>query len=105
EQFSIATPDAQVVVHGTVFSVHVGAPAHPQTCVRVSEGLVEVRHGAGRVYVEAGQTWGCAGGAEQAAASRAPADLLEGVITPPAAPQGKHSAAGAQGTRRATAAA
>jgi len=70
EQFSIATPDAQVIVHGTVFSVKVGAPDDPRTCVRVEEGLVEVRHRDGSIRLGPGAQWGCA----QPAPSRAAID-------------------------------
>jgi hypothetical protein len=59
EQFSIATPDAQVIVHGTVFSVKVGAPDDPRTCVRVEQGLVEVRHRDGSIRLGPGAQWGC----------------------------------------------
>jgi hypothetical protein len=74
-QFSITTPDARVIVHGTRFSVRVGGPDRPGTCVRVSEGLVEVRSGrrshagngdAGngkdnekRTMLPPGTQWGC----------------------------------------------
>jgi hypothetical protein len=59
-QFSITTPDARVIVHGTRFSVRVGGPDRPGTCVRVSEGLVEVRAGAKRTMLPPGTQWGCA---------------------------------------------
>lgn len=58
-QFSIATPDTEVVVHGTVFSVRVGPSPVSQTCVRVNEGLVEVRHHAGSTFLRPGMQWGC----------------------------------------------
>jgi hypothetical protein len=70
EQFSIATPDAQVIVHGTVFSVKVGAPDDPRTCVRVEQGLVEVRHRSGSIKLGPGAQWGCV---EPATASARPA--------------------------------
>jgi hypothetical protein len=60
KQFSIATPDAQVIVHGTTFSVAVSEAEHPTTCVRVAEGLVEVRSAKGVVFVGGGKQWGCA---------------------------------------------
>ena len=63
EQFSITTPDADVVVHGTVFTVRVGAPDSAgvrATCVRVDEGLVEVKHRQGSVRLGPGAQWGCA---------------------------------------------
>ena len=58
-QFSIATPDTQVIVHGTVFSVRVGPAPVSQTCVRVNEGLVEVRHHGGNTFLRPGMQWGC----------------------------------------------
>ena len=57
--FSIATPDTQVIVHGTVFSVRVGPSPVSQTCVRVNEGLVEVRHHDGNTFLRPGMQWGC----------------------------------------------
>jgi hypothetical protein len=60
DQFSIATPDARVVVHGTIFSVKVDDAAPSRTCVRVNEGLVEVQHRAGSTFLKPGMQWGCA---------------------------------------------
>jgi hypothetical protein len=79
EQFSIATPEANVIVHGTVFSVRVAAPTAAgaaRTCVRVSEGLVEVRSRTGSVKIGPGAHWGCDEGAAEPAriASRAAHD-------------------------------
>lgn len=71
EQFSISTPDAQVIVHGTEFSVRFGDLADARTCVRVSEGLVEVRHRAGSVRLGPGASWGCERSAPQPAATAA----------------------------------
>jgi hypothetical protein len=59
DQFSIATPDARVVVHGTIFSVKVDDAAPSRTCVRVNEGLVEVQHRAGSAFLKPGMQWGC----------------------------------------------
>ncbi len=58
-QFSVITPDATVVVHGTVFSVSFDAETK-QSCVSVEEGVVSVRHAAGKTWLEAGDSWGCA---------------------------------------------
>jgi hypothetical protein len=57
----VKTPDAEVVVHGTVFSVQVRSAAGgtSQTCVRVEEGLVSVQHGDQSEKVGASQSWGC----------------------------------------------
>jgi hypothetical protein len=62
-EFSVVTPDALVVVHGTRFSVEVrqGEDGEAQTCVRVNEGLVSV-HGrsAEPVFLRPGEELGCA---------------------------------------------
>jgi hypothetical protein len=56
--FSVRTSDAEVIVHGTVFSVE--APGNTaSTCVRVEEGRVEVRRGAQVRMLEAGGSFGC----------------------------------------------
>jgi hypothetical protein len=77
QRFSVATPDARVVVHGTVFSVHVDSKQESgnQTCVRVTDGVVIVQHGGSETALNAGDSWGCAAtstGAEPA--SVAPSD-------------------------------
>jgi ferric-dicitrate binding protein FerR (iron transport regulator) len=75
--FHVATPEATVVVHGTVFSVErtfddrAGAG---KTCVRVVEGRVEVQHRGGQTFLNASESWGCAQTATQHAA-RAVGDL------------------------------
>ncbi|MBN2194502.1 MAG: FecR domain-containing protein [Polyangiaceae bacterium] len=60
-QFSVVTPDATVVVHGTVFGVEVDPDPHaaPRTCVTVEDGVVTVRHRTGIVRLAAGGSWGC----------------------------------------------
>ncbi len=55
--FSVVTPNTEVVVHGTEFSVEVDDDE--SACVRVSEGKVEVRHDNEAVFLVAGQFWGC----------------------------------------------
>jgi hypothetical protein len=57
-QFSVVTPDATVIVHGTVFSVQFDRDTK-QSCVAVEEGVVSVRHGTGKTWLEAGESWGC----------------------------------------------
>ena len=57
-QFSVVTPDATVVVHGTVFTVRFNEEAK-RTCVGVEEGVVSVRHASGKTWLEAGESWGC----------------------------------------------
>ncbi len=70
-KFSIATPDTQVIVHGTVFSVRVGPAPVSQTCVRVNEGLVEVRHHGGSTFLRPGMQWGCEDSVAAQASARA----------------------------------
>jgi ferric-dicitrate binding protein FerR (iron transport regulator) len=53
--FSVSTPSARVVVHGTDFVVRVGGT----TCVRVREGLVEIQAEGHRHFVRPGEQWGC----------------------------------------------
>lgn len=59
--FSVVTPNARVVVHGTKFTVRVDSPQAgvTRTCVRVREGLVAVHHAAGKAMLHAGESWGC----------------------------------------------
>jgi hypothetical protein len=58
ETFSVITPDATVVVHGTVFSVEVEPNlAATKTTVRVGEGVVVVRYAGGEVELRASQSW------------------------------------------------
>lgn len=56
--FSVVTNDAEVIVHGTRFTVTSDAT---RTCVRVAEGRVEVRTHTSATFLSAGQHWGCAG--------------------------------------------
>ncbi|HEX3852912.1 MAG TPA: FecR domain-containing protein [Polyangiaceae bacterium] len=74
ERFAVITPDATVVVHGTVFSVSVGgATGATQTCVRVEEGMVSVHAANGETRLLSSQSWGCAVPGDDAAASEADA--------------------------------
>ena len=61
--FSVVTPSATVVVHGTRFSVRTvnddAGHSRDGTCVEVSEGRVEVLSASGRRFLTAGQQWGC----------------------------------------------
>lgn len=55
KSFSVVTPDAEVIVHGTRFTVATDGA----TCVRVSEGRVEVRSNGAQTFLTPGQQWGC----------------------------------------------
>ena len=60
-RFSVETPDARVVVHGTVFSVRVDntRTSGEKTCVEVTDGVVFVQHGSSETALNAGDSWGC----------------------------------------------
>lgn len=70
QRFSVATPDARVVVHGTVFSVQVDPKqtSGSETCVRVTDGVVIVQHGGMETALNAGDSWGCIDAVTSAAA-------------------------------------
>ena len=62
ERFSIATPDAEIEVHGTAFSVQVVGPAAAcadgtRTRVVVRHGVVTVRHDGATARLTAGDRW------------------------------------------------
>ncbi len=58
QTFSVVTPYARVVVHGTVFRVDVrGDGASGATIVRVDEGEVVVHHANGETTLVASQSW------------------------------------------------
>lgn len=71
QRFSVQTPDARVVVHGTVFSVRVDANrAHGvETCVEVTDGVVIVQHAGHETALNAGDRWGCDSSAPAAASA------------------------------------
>jgi ferric-dicitrate binding protein FerR (iron transport regulator) len=59
--FVVQTPDLQVTVHGTKFSVEVEAiRGASRTRVDVTHGLVSVRHAGRELFLSAGQTWSSA---------------------------------------------
>ncbi|HYQ41513.1 MAG TPA: FecR domain-containing protein [Polyangiaceae bacterium] len=61
QRFSVQTPDARVVVHGTVFSVLVDAnrARGSETCVEVTDGVVIVQHDGSETALNRGDSWGC----------------------------------------------
>lgn len=61
QRFSVQTPDARVVVHGTVFSVRVDSTQTQgsETCVQVTDGVVIVQHAGSETALNAGDRWGC----------------------------------------------
>jgi hypothetical protein len=72
----VETPDSEVVVHGTVFSVAVDSKAGAElTRVRVEEGSVSVLHGGERALLLSGQEWSSA--AKPKAEPAAPAARVE----------------------------
>ena len=58
--FAVRTPDAEVIVHGTRFSVTVASPSQGApviTSVQVTEGRVSVVHAAEQSSLGRGETW------------------------------------------------
>jgi len=58
ESFAVVTPGAEVIVHGTVFTVRTTDKPHTP-CVMVEEGRVEVRTPSGSRWLGAGERSGC----------------------------------------------
>jgi hypothetical protein len=98
QRFSVQTPDARVVVHGTVFTVQVDSKqtSGSETCVRVTDGVVIVQHGNAEVALNAGDSWGCAD--EAANADRAPSNAQTRVTAASESPA-EASPAGAQSSQ------
>lgn len=69
QRFSVKTPSAEITVVGTRFSV--SSSTADETCVRVSEGRVEVRDARGLHVLGAGDEHGCKPHTEAAAESAA----------------------------------
>lgn len=70
KSFSVVTKQAEVIVHGTRFTVTSDDAA---TCVRVTEGRVEVRSSSGApAFLNPGQAWGC----DQTPSSLEPASAI-----------------------------
>jgi hypothetical protein len=80
--FSVTTPDARVVVHGTEFTVHVeeaGVSGKTLTSVSVVRGSVSVINAAGERILNPGDSWSAAQSesvAIPAAATSVPAAVL-----------------------------
>jgi ferric-dicitrate binding protein FerR (iron transport regulator) len=93
QRFIVQTPDAEVEVRGTRFTVAVlergDACSANRTRLRVDEGVVEVRSNSGLARLTAGQSWppGCG---EQA--TKAPAPPLPMTAQPPLGPVRKGEA-------------
>jgi hypothetical protein len=71
ESFSVRTPTALVLVHGTLFSVELrpGPDAgRDVTLVRVTRGRVLVQHDGAKIRVEAGGSWSSAPAQQQSSA-------------------------------------
>lgn len=81
QHFSVVTPDTEVVVHGTVFSVR-ASEGGKSTCVRVEEGLVGVTHKGETVNLGPGTSWGCGFGDTPGDATVARGDTDVKAVTP-----------------------
>lgn len=93
--FSVVTPDATVVVHGTVFGVEVSPDlqATPRTCVSVEDGVVTVRHRGGIARLEAGERWGCVDEAPMREPAPAVASAASPTVEPSLAERARRRAA------------
>jgi hypothetical protein len=100
-EFSVQTPDALVVVHGTQFNVRVdpdaAAGAHTQVAVR--RGLVSVQSGSELSWLRAGQEWPPVASPQAAE----PAQLAPAEPTEPPAPGRRSRAVETRGDARAAA--
>jgi len=86
----VRTGDAQVIVHGTAFTVEVNAPAEPtETRVHVVEGVVSVDGATGHTVLTAGMSWSSRGEVSELS----PAPNLGLRRAPSADPAGRASAA------------
>lgn len=105
QRFSVQTPDARVVVHGTVFSVRVDTNrAHGrETCVEVTDGVVIVHHDGSETALNRGDRWGCEG-RPSVTGSEPPTTLSASPSAAPSAPEPASSEArGDVNARRAPA--
>jgi len=72
----VETADAEIVVHGTAFTVTVDSQSGaPTTHVRVREGVVSVLHAGNQAFVRAGEEWSSVVKPVPAARSEAPAEV------------------------------
>jgi FecR protein len=103
QRFSVQTPDARVVVHGTVFSVHVDLAQAPgeQTCVEVTDGVVIVQHAGAETALNAGDRWGCEAKASNATAA-SPSSTANHESDAPTAPSAAVSKLGPHVTEHGT---
>lgn len=89
----VETPNAEVVVRGTEFTVTVGAEkATPVTRVRVTEGTVWVLHGGGREILSVGDEWSSNSGRVGSAAQAAPAAPAAETAVAPTVPAARAAA-------------
>jgi hypothetical protein len=96
-EFSVVTPSATVVVHGTAFVVEVAkaSDGRDRTCVRVTEGTVSVRHAGGEQWVSAGGSWGCDEQRATSSVELAPTPAPPSPASAPASPNSPRVTAGA----------
>lgn len=101
KSFAVATPNTQVVVHGTEFTVEVDSPREgvSATCVRVHEGLVAVHHVGGVSWLNAGNHWGCDEPAPEAASNApSPPEATAAPLPPARKPAARMPTANPRGT-------
>ena len=98
-EFSVQTPDARVVVHGTHFTVQVDPSSHTGTLTRVvvDRGLVEVLASGVQTWVRAGEQWPAAPGPAGVERALPPVDTEPEELAPaPASPSVRRSAQSSQ---------
>jgi len=93
QRFAVQTPDARVVVHGTVFSVRVDS--NQTTCVEVTDGVVIVQHAGRDTALNAGDHWGCSASPRPSLTSSASqaASPSASLAASPSAPERAHESA------------
>lgn len=86
--FTVITPDARVVVHGTAFRVTVREEGSmpSRTCVRVDDGVVAVHSAAGATELRSGESWNCEHRTVAPASARAKSEAAPAQPAQPAAP-------------------